>query len=153
MGAQRGTTFMLLSNYMPDVARLVSVFEFNEETVKQRREEGAIGEDVKVYTDFDEFLDSGVEAVVLCNYFHEHSKYAIRALKKGIHVMSDTTAAPSLAECVELCAAAEESGAKYMLGANSSYKRCVHFMKNEIKAGRIGTPIYADAEYLHDVSM
>ena len=153
MGAQRGTTFMLLSKYMKEHTRLVAICENNEDTIKQRIEEGVIDDTVKVCRDFDEFLEAGLDAVVLCNYFHEHSKFAIKALKKGIHVMSDTTAAPSLAECVELCEAVEESGAKYMLGANASHKRCTQFMRNEIKAGKIGNVIYGDAEYLHDVSM
>lgn len=149
MGARRGSTFMVLSRCMPDKAKLVSVCETESEPIQDRLNDGHMDESVKVYSDYDEFLDSGIDAVVLCNYFHEHAEYAIRALKKGIHVLSDTTPASTLGYCVKLCEAVEESGAKYMLGTNAAYKRLSQFMKREIKAGKIGTPIYGDAEYFH----
>ena len=46
--------------------------------------------DVKVCKDFDELLASGIDAVVLCNYFHQHAPFAIKAAKAGIHVFSET---------------------------------------------------------------
>ena len=35
----------------------------------------------KIYTEFDEFINSGLDAVVLANYFDEHAKYAIKAFE------------------------------------------------------------------------
>ena len=48
--------------------------------------------DIGVYSDFDEFIEHpGMEAVLLCNYFHEHAPYAIKALERNIHVLSECT--------------------------------------------------------------
>lgn len=45
----------------------------------------------KRFTNAEEFFNSGLfEAVILCNYFSEHAKYAALALSKGIHVLSET---------------------------------------------------------------
>ena len=33
---------------------------------------------IAVYDNFDEFINHGMDAVILANFFHEHSKYAIK---------------------------------------------------------------------------
>ena len=55
--------------------------EKNLEKAKEK-----IPAETTVYADYDEFLDSGIEAVVLTNFFHEHAKYAIKCFKKNINV-------------------------------------------------------------------
>lgn len=148
MGTIRGITFIQLLQTMGDQACLWAVCESDEKQLEKAKKD--IPDHVTVYTDYDAFLDSGIDAVVLCNYFHEHTGCAIKAMQKGIHVLSDTTAAPTLGECVALCKAVEDTGAKYMLGANGPYKKCIQFMKRQIEAGKLGDIYYAEAEYLHD---
>ena len=147
VGTIRGLTFIKLLQVMEDKACLYAVCENDETNLNEAKKD--IPADVKIYSDYDEFLDSGIEAVVLCNFFHEHASFAIKALKKGIHVLSDTTAAPTLGDCVKLCEAVENSKAKYMLGANGPYKKCIQFIRKQINEGKLGTPFYAEAEYLH----
>lgn len=147
VGTIRGMTFVKLLQVMGDKAELCAVCENDSEKAEKVKKE--VPESVKIYESYDEFLDSGIEAVVLCNFFHEHASFAMKALEKGIHVLSDTTAAPTLGECVALCKAVENSNAKYMLGANGPYKKCIQFIKKQIKDDKLGTPFYAEAEYLH----
>ena len=116
VGTIRGMTFVKLLQVFGDMVCLHAVCETNAKLAEATLSE--IPKEVRIYDDYDAFLNSGIEAVVLCNFFHEHASFAIKALKKNIHVISDTTAAPTLGECVALCRAAEESKAKYMLGAN-----------------------------------
>lgn len=114
-------------------------------------------EDVKKYcstetqyfTDFDEFIESPMDAVVLCNYFTEHAKYAIRAMKKGIHVYSETLPAVTMQECVELCRIVEETGCIYMLGENYAYAPVILKMKEEYERGAWGRAVYLQGEYVH----
>ena len=61
------------------------------------------GHPVACFTEYDAFLDSGPDAVILCNFANEHAPYAIRALSRGIHVMSEVQPAQSLAEATMLC--------------------------------------------------
>ncbi len=101
------------------------------------------------FTNFDDFIESGVEAVILANYFNEHAKYAIRCLNKGIHVYTECTAAPTLKECVELCEAVEKSGCKFMQGENYAYTRNMLEFKNVVEEGTLGRILYAEGEYNH----
>ena len=87
----------------------------------------------KCYTDFDEFIHSGIDAVVLANYFDEHAKYAIKAFEAGVDVLSETTAAPTLKECVELVEAYEKYGRKYTLALNCPYFKSLYQMKKMIQ--------------------
>ena len=38
------------------------------------------------YSDYDKFLEHDMDGVVLANYFHEHTPFAIKALRAGKHV-------------------------------------------------------------------
>ena len=53
-----------------------------------------VGDQLKVttYTDYHKFLEHDMDAVVLANYFHQHAPFAVKALKAGKHVMSETSA-------------------------------------------------------------
>ncbi len=145
-GLQRGLGFVKNLQKIKGV-HLVAVCEKLNEHIEKAKE--FLPEDTKIFTDFNEFIDSGMDAVVLANYFHEHAKYAMIALEKKIHVLSETTAAPTLGECVKLCRAVEQSKCKYMLAANTSWMPGVKELKKLYEAGEIGKVRYAQAEYLH----
>ena len=57
---------------------------------------------VAAYTDYETFLEHDMDAVILANYFHEHAPFAIKALKAGKDVMSETASNTTLAEGVAL---------------------------------------------------
>lgn len=145
-GLQRGLSFVKNFKRIKGV-KVVAVCEQLDSQIEKAKE--FLPEDTKIFKDFDQFIDSGLDAVVLANFFHEHAKYAIIALEKKIHVLSETTAAPTLAECVELCQAVEKSKCKYMLGANTSWMPGVHELQMLYKQGVIGNAIFGQAEYLH----
>ncbi len=148
MGCKRGGPFVGIFRTIKGV-EVPAICETDPKTVEDMKKKYP---DVKVYSDFDEFIDSGLDAVFLANYFNEHARYAILAMKKGVHVLSETTAAPTLGECVDLVEAAEETGAKYMLAANMLYVPALHAMKAEIESGKYGKIFYAEGEYNHGPS-
>lgn len=147
MGLARGIYFLKIAKLLKEDLVVVSVCENRPEAVEKAREHFV--EETKLYEDFDEFLHSGIDAVVLCNYYHEHAKYAIKAFEAGVAVLSETTAAPSLGECVDLVEAVERTGGKYMLAANCPYFKAVHAMKERLENKTYGELVYADAEYIH----
>ncbi len=108
--------------------------------------------ETQYFTDFDEFIEAPMDAVVLCNYFPEHAPYAIRAMKKGIHVASETLPAVTMQECVELCRTVEETGCIYMLLENYAYFPVVLRMKEEYDSGAWGKAVYTEGEYVHPMS-
>ena len=145
-GLQRGLGFVKNMQKIKGV-KLVAVCEAVDAHIEKAKE--FLPEDAKIFKNFDEFIDCGLDAVVLANYFHEHAKYAIKALEKKIHVLSETTAAPTLAECVQLCRAVEQSKCKYMLAANTSWMPGPKELRKLCAEGTIGKIRYAQAEYLH----
>jgi len=145
-GLRRGVSFCTTYNNLEGV-KIVSVCENNAERVENARQ--YLPEDVKVFDNFEEFIDSGLDAVVLANNFCDHAKCAIAALNKGINVLSETTAAPTLGECVQLCEAVENSGKKYMLAANVPHMFGCKELDRLYKGGTFGRVFYAEAEYLH----
>ena len=149
MGTLRGSAFVKTIRFMKDV-ELTAVCETSKEALKQI--ERYMTPETKVYEDFDEFIHSGLDGVVLCNFFNEHAPYAIKAFQAGVAVLSETTAAISLGECVDLVEAAEKYNGRYMLAANCPYFKAVHAMKMRIQNGLSGKVMYGEAEYIHGIS-
>ena len=147
-GMARGRSFVKSFRKIRGV-KVVAVCETNGETLQKARDLGILDDSIPVYSDFDEFIDCGLDAVVLCNFFHEHAKYAKIALEKKIHVLSETTAAPTLKECVELCQAVEKSHKKYLLANNSSWSPGAMELRNIVKSGVLGQIFYGEGEYMH----
>ncbi len=104
---------------------------------------------VTPYTDYDKFLEHDMDAVVLANYFHEHTPFAIKALKAGKHVMSETTACMTMAEGVQLVEAVEKSGLIYMFAENYPYMIYNQEMRKLYQEGKIGQFSYGEGEYVH----
>ena len=69
MGTIRGGTFIELLQVMEDRACLWAVCKSDSEKAEAIREK--LPADVQVYADYDAFLECGMDAVVLCNFFHE----------------------------------------------------------------------------------
>jgi predicted dehydrogenase len=93
---------------------------------------------VETYTDYDRFLEHDMDAVMLANYFHQHAPFAIKALRAGKHVMSETAANTTLAEGVALCRAVEKTGQTYMLAENYPFTAFNQEMRRLYRTGEIG---------------
>lgn len=147
-GLIRGCFALNAAKLLPDEAVVTAVCDFDK-SVFNDYTTSFFTEETKIYETYDELIHSGIDAVILCNYFHEHAKYAIAALEAGVAVLSETTAAVSLGECVDLVEAVERTGGKYMLGANCLYIKPVHAIKKLVEEEKYGKVCYADAEYVH----
>ena len=145
-GGYRGSSYY--KNLMANNGEIVAVCDKNEKYAKKAKD--MLGGDVAIYTSFDELIEHpGLEAILLSNYFHEHAPYAIRALEKGIHVLSECTSNGTMAEGVALVRAAEKSKAVYMLAENYPYMLFNREMRRIYKGGSLGKLIFAEGEYNH----
>jgi predicted dehydrogenase len=143
VGARRGLSFM--ENTAATGMELVAVCEDNITILKEAQ---AQYPDVEYYHDYSRFLDHEMDAIVLANYFHEHAELAMHALRSGRHVLCETTAAVTLAEC----AAVESSGKIYMLAENYAYLLSNQEMRRLYRNGEVGEVKYAEGEYNHPAS-
>ena len=129
---------------------LCAICDGNAETRKKVKE--SVGAEVTVCETFDELLAVGLDAVILANYFHEHCSYAIRAMEAGLDVVSETTAAPTLGDCLDLVECCEKTGRKYMLAANCPTMVGPEEMTKVYRSGVLGEVLYAEAEYFHPIT-
>jgi len=104
---------------------------------------------VATYTDYDKFLEHEMDAVILANYFHQHAPFAVKALKAGMHVMSETSACFTLAEGVELVETVEKTGKIYMFAENYPYMLFNQEMQKLYRKGDVGEFKYGEGEYVH----
>ena len=83
-GAGRGVD--LAHNFLALGCDVVALCDFN----KNRLEQGVkdLGEPVAAYENFDDFIQHELDAVVLANYFHEHTPFAIKCFEKNINIFS-----------------------------------------------------------------
>lgn len=148
MGAGRGVD--IAKNLMLLDCEIVALCEFD----KERAEEGVekIGVDVPVFEKFDDFIEQEMDAVVLANFFHEHTPYAIRCFEKGIHVFSECISNGTMAQGVELIRAFEKSKSVYMLAENYPQMKFNREMKRVCDGGTLGKIVYAEGEYNHPVN-
>lgn len=144
-GLWRGGSFIHIINSLEN-ATVFAVCDKDESKIAEAQR---LCPDAKVCADFDELMDSGIDAVLLCNYFHQHAAYAIKAMKRGIHVFSECTSGATMKECVELCECVEETGCKYMLAENYPFSAALLEAKRLADAGDFGRILYAEGEYNH----
>ena len=147
-GAGRGVDVAV--NFMYHDCNVVAVCENRPERLKKAYEN--LGKDIVVYEDFDKFLDHGMDAVILANFFHEHTPYAIKCLERNIHVYSECISNGTMAEGVALVRAAEKSKAVYMLGENYPNMLFNREMKRIFEEGSLGRLLYAEGEYNHPMN-
>ncbi len=147
-GAGRGIT--LAESFILLGCEIVALCDFN----KNRRDEGiaTLGIEVPVFDDFDSFIEQDMDAVILANYFHEHTPYAIKCFEKGIHVFSECISNGTMAQGVELIRAFEKSNSIYMLAENYPQMKFNREIKRICDAGTLGKTVYAEGEYNHPLS-
>lgn len=152
MGTLRGGYYAKIFHTLPG-AKLTAVCENNPHSLKDIQELLDKDPDITVYDDYDKFIESKqFDAVMLCNYFCEHTPFAIKAMEHGIHVLSECTPALTMAECVALCRTVEKTGCKYMLAENYPFFACNMEMKRRYESGNLGRALYCEGEYNHPVT-
>ncbi|MBR5868412.1 MAG: Gfo/Idh/MocA family oxidoreductase, partial [Clostridia bacterium] len=144
-GAGRGCD--IARNFKLLGCEIVALCDFHPARLHAALEE--LGEGVASYTEFKEFIEHPMDAVVLANYFYEHAPYAIECFKRGIHVYSECISNGTMAEGVALARAAENTSSIYMLGENYPQMAFNREMKRVADTGSLGKILYAEGEYNH----
>ena len=63
MGSIRGRFVIACEKYLSDEMEVTALLENSEANLEEWRKSGEYKENIKVYSDFDEFIDSGIDAV------------------------------------------------------------------------------------------
>lgn len=152
MGARRGETMMRVLQKHPDAELTAICDNFEPALLGAKKFCDEFNADIAIYTDFDEFIASDLDAVVLANFANEHAPFAVKAMKAGKHVMSEVLPCQTPAEAVALIEAVEETGKVYTYAENYCYMDDTFEMWRRFRAGDIGDLHYAQCDYIHDCS-
>lgn len=150
VGGGRGSSY--IKALKASGAVVVAYCEKNENMLQKVKEDGLCEPDAVFYTDYDEFLKHDMDAVLLANYFSEHAPFAIKAMKAGKNVLSETISNITMAEGVELVRTVEETGRLYGLLENYPYQKHTLAMERLYKSGKLGKIVYGEGEYVHPMS-
>ena len=139
----------IAKNFMLLGCDIVAVCDNRKERLQKATD--ILGDTAAQYDDFDKFIEhEEMDAVILANFFNEHTPYAIKCFEKGIHVFSECISNGTMAEGVELLRAFEKtSGVVYFLAENYPQMIFNREMKRVCDTGTLGKIIYAEGEYNH----
>lgn len=143
-GAGRGAD--LATNFMMQNCEMVALCDFHEGRRKEAAEK--LG-DIALYSDFDEFINHPMDAMIVANYFHEHTPYVIKCFEKGIHVFCECISNGTMAEGVMLAKAYEKTNSIFFLAENYPQMKFNLEMQRVAKSGTLGKILYAEGEYNH----
>lgn len=145
IGLRRGQSFVRICRAVGG-ATVTALYDIDAARVAKVADElGA-----RAFTDYDQFLASEIDAVIIASPLPYHAQQAVTALGAGKHVLSEVTAADNFADAQALVAAARASKAVYMLAENYRYLDEVELLKRLHDAGRFGSLYFGEGEYIHD---
>ncbi len=153
LGATRGMNFAmygLFNHPHAEVAAICDTYAPLMERIKNTLAEQNLHP--AMYTDYDEMLESGIDAVIIANFANDHARFAIRALEKGIHVLSEVLPTQTMDEAVRLCDAYEKSGKIYHYAENYCFSDYTLEMKRRYENGDIGELVSAECDFINDCS-
>ena len=102
---------------------------------------------------FDDLINTKeLDAIIIASPPQYHADQAVAALESDLHVFSEVPMAIREEDIEKIVSTEEESGKVYQLGENYCFYSEVLFAAQLTSAGKIGEPVYAESEYLHDVT-
>ncbi|WP_161606276.1 Gfo/Idh/MocA family protein [Microlunatus speluncae] len=148
VGGRRGRHFGRALSRLEDRIRLAAVCDLSGAVLDSWQGEFPAA---RTYRRFEELLaDDGVDAVFLATPLPLHARQAIAALEAGKHVLSEVTAANTLADGQALIEAVERTGRTYMLAENYCFMRPNLMVEKLAARGEFGAVTYLEGGYLHD---
>ncbi|OEK04579.1 Gfo/Idh/MocA family protein [Roseivirga misakiensis] len=91
------------------------------------------------------------DVVFICTNWKNHAPMAIEAMKKGAHAFVEVPIAVTLEEMWDIVNTSESTQKHCMMMENVNYSRDELMFLNMCRLGVIGTPLHAEAAYIHEL--
>ncbi len=92
------------------------------------------------YDNFDEFLKSDIDAVMIFTPHYLHEKYVLAVAEAGKHILLEKPMATTLEGCDEMIEATRKAGVKFMIAENHRFLPAHKYIMEVIQSGLIGKP-------------
>jgi len=123
------------------------------EVVPERRERVAGQHGIAdTFEGLDGLLASDVDAIAIFTQRWMHGPQAAEALRAGRHVYSAVPMGVTLEELDAIVQLSEQAGLVYSMGETSYYYPAALYCRERYRRGDLGTFVYGEGEYLHDLS-
>jgi len=130
-------------------SKLIAGFDPNPKVAEMLKKK----EGVKIAENFEDLIDTKkLNAVIITSPPHFHADQAVIALESNLHVFSEIPMAIREKDINRIIDAEEISGKIYQLGENYCFIPEVLYAGQLVSNSIIGEPVYAESEYLHDVT-
>ncbi len=122
-------------NKMPEV-EVVAVCDIKEERLQWAEKEYP---EIKRFSSFDEMLDSGLcDSVLIAVPHYDHPPMTIKALEKGLHVMSEKPAGVYTKQVSEMNSVADKSDKTFAIMFNQRTNPVYRKAKEIVSSGKYG---------------
>ena len=147
----RGAYMTPTINAVPSL-HVQALCDIDEEGLSQANDRLQVAE---TYTDYYQMLESSdLQAVFVATPMHLHVPYAVDALERGLHVLSEVPAGVSIDECRQLVHVCKKHpNVVYMIAENYIYSERNATLREMVRQGEFGTTYYAEAEYIHELRL
>jgi len=146
VGLGRGMSHLGIFSQRDDT-KVVAVCDIDGNRASKVKQDSGAEE---AYTDYNKFLSHDMDIVFIATPLPYHVANCIAALKLDKHVLCEVPIANRIEECKLLIDAVEKSKGKFMFAENCNYWYFVQQWGKLVSEGKIGKPIYIEAEYIHD---
>jgi UDP-N-acetyl-2-amino-2-deoxyglucuronate dehydrogenase len=135
-----------------DKAELVAVYDIIEELAIDRKnqyESNIRGSNVKVYKDYDEFLnDENIDVVTIASISGYHAKQALDCLNHNKHVLIEKPMALSIEDADKIIKLGKEKNNKICVSHQNRFSPAIQKLRRAVDEGRFGKIIHGSARTL-----
>jgi predicted dehydrogenase len=119
------------------VAKFVAVYDVNIKNAERMAKQYRINE-MRVFSDLDEFLNSDIDAVLITVPHVYHESLVIAAAAAGKHVLCEKPMATTLEGCDQMINATKSAGVKLMIAENHRFLPAHQYIHDAIQQNLIG---------------
>lgn len=105
----------------------------------------------KKFTDFNDVLDSGVDAVIVSTSWKTHVAVALAAMEKGVAVAIEVGGTHNIDDCWKLVDCYERTKTPFMFLENCCYNKDELLVSALVKNGVLGDVSFCQGYYCHDL--
>lgn len=115
---------------------LCAICDLKQEKLAEAKE---LVKDVAVFEDAEAMMDSGlIDSVLVCVPHYDHPKYAIMAMKKGLHTLIEKPAGVYTKQVKEMNEVSKECNVVFGIMMNQRTNCIYRKMREIVKSGRLG---------------